>query len=82
VLLPRQAALKSFDDDHNGALDEAEFERFAKSLMSTGAPASPAATQQLSCQRTLEHCMGRQQTVCSLANSWDKSSGVAGQRRE
>eukprot|EP00882_Tetradesmus_deserticola_P007172 GHRQ01007551.1.p1 GENE.GHRQ01007551.1~~GHRQ01007551.1.p1 ORF type:complete len:155 (+),score=53.73 GHRQ01007551.1:275-739(+) len=31
-----QAALKSFDDDHNGALDAAEFERFAKSLMSTG----------------------------------------------
>jgi hypothetical protein len=53
VLLPRQAALKSFDDDHNGALDEAEFERFAKSLMSTGAPASPAATQQLSCQQHL-----------------------------
>uniref|UniRef100_A0A383V315 EF-hand domain-containing protein n=1 Tax=Tetradesmus obliquus TaxID=3088 RepID=A0A383V315_TETOB len=31
-----QAALKSFDDDHNGALDDREFERFAKSLMSTG----------------------------------------------
>lgn len=36
-LPPAQAALKSFDDDHNGALDEREFERFAKSLMSTGA---------------------------------------------
>jgi hypothetical protein len=36
VLRPTQAALKSFDDDHNGALDEPEFERFAKSLMSTG----------------------------------------------
>jgi len=31
-----QAALKAFDDDHNGALDEPEFERFAKSLMKTG----------------------------------------------
>eukprot|EP00882_Tetradesmus_deserticola_P007803 GHRQ01008214.1.p2 GENE.GHRQ01008214.1~~GHRQ01008214.1.p2 ORF type:complete len:114 (+),score=52.76 GHRQ01008214.1:275-616(+) len=38
-----QAALKSFDDDHNGALDAAEFERFAKSLMSTGAAATQAA---------------------------------------
>lgn len=31
-----QAALKAFDDDHNGALDEPEFERFAKSLMKSG----------------------------------------------
>lgn len=31
-----QAALKAFDDDHNGSLDQPEFERFAKSLMSTG----------------------------------------------
>ena len=31
-----QAALRAFDDDHNGALDQAEFERFAKSLMKTG----------------------------------------------
>jgi hypothetical protein len=42
-VLPPQAALKSFDDDHNGALDQAEFERFAKSLMSTGVRNSLAA---------------------------------------
>lgn len=31
-----QAALKAFDDDHNGSLDHNEFERFAKSLMKSG----------------------------------------------
>lgn len=31
-----QAALKAFDDDHNGALDNDEFERFAKSLIKSG----------------------------------------------
>jgi hypothetical protein len=31
-----QAALKAFDDDHNGSLDHDEFERFAKSLMKSG----------------------------------------------
>lgn len=31
-----QVALKAFDDDHNGALDQGEFERFAKSLMKSG----------------------------------------------
>jgi hypothetical protein len=31
-----QAALKAFDDDHNGSLDQGEFERFAKSLMKSG----------------------------------------------
>jgi Ca2+-binding EF-hand superfamily protein len=51
MLLRPQAALKSFDDDHNGALDEGEFERFAKSLMSTGAPAAHSHTQQLSWQQ-------------------------------
>jgi hypothetical protein len=33
---PPQAALKAFDDDHNGSLDKGEFERFAKSLMKSG----------------------------------------------
>lgn len=36
VLLSHQAALKTFDDDHNGSLDHDEFERFAKSLMKSG----------------------------------------------
>lgn len=36
IVLSIQAALKAFDDDHNGALDEPEFERFAKSLMKSG----------------------------------------------
>eukprot|EP00878_Enallax_costatus_P006262 GHUV01006565.1.p1 GENE.GHUV01006565.1~~GHUV01006565.1.p1 ORF type:complete len:155 (+),score=51.12 GHUV01006565.1:143-607(+) len=31
-----QAALKAFDDDHNGSLDQKEFERFSKSLMKSG----------------------------------------------
>lgn len=39
-----QAALKAFDDDRNGALDAGEFERFAKSLMRTGAATTHAAT--------------------------------------
>lgn len=28
--------MKAFDDDHNGSLDQQEFERFAKSLMKSG----------------------------------------------
>eukprot|EP00775_Hariotina_reticulata_P012732 gene12732-12862_t len=31
-----QQSLKAFDDNHNGALDPDEFERFAKSLMHAG----------------------------------------------
>jgi hypothetical protein len=31
-----QAALKAFDDDHNGALDQPEFERFARSFIKGG----------------------------------------------
>jgi Ca2+-binding EF-hand superfamily protein len=31
-----QQSLRAFDDNHNGALDPDEFERFAKSLMNAG----------------------------------------------
>lgn len=31
-----QAALRAFDSDSNGSLDEAEFEQFSKSLMKSG----------------------------------------------